>query len=222
MVETENAKEEQMQDTSMAEVQQDKTEPKKAEEKKHEAAEKTESKPEPKKTATDLKNPMRNLRISKVTLNFGAGKNQQLLEKGVKLLKKVSGVDPVTTVTQKRIPNWDLRPGLAIGAKITLRGKRAEEVLVQVLTAKEDGLTMKNFDNYGNLSFGVPEYIEMQGIKYDPEIGILGFEVSATIERPGFRITKRRIRTAKVPQKHRVTKEESVKFISEKFGVKIE
>ena len=232
MTETEIAQEEKMQDTSKAQAKETPDQPKaeakqeqKAEEKpkqEEEASEKKTEKPTAKKPLKNNDNPMRKLRISKVTLNFGAGKNQQLLEKGVKLLKKVSGVDPVTTVTQKRIPNWDLRPGLAIGAKITLRGKKAEDVMRQALTAKEDGLTEKNFDNYGNVSFGVPEYIEIEGVKYDPEIGILGFEISATIERPGFRISKRRLRAHKVPQKHRVTKEESISFIKEKFGVNVE
>jgi large subunit ribosomal protein L5 len=164
---------------------------------------------------------MRSLRISKVTLNFGAGKNPQLLERGMRLLEKVAGKPPVQTKTQKRIPNWNLRPGLPIGAKITLRGKRAEEVLATILTAKHDGLTTRNFDKNGNLSFGVPEYVEISGMKYDPEIGMLGFEASVTIERPGFRIKRRRIFPKHIPASHQVTKEESIAFVTEKYGITV-
>ena len=166
-------------------------------------------------------NPMRSLRISKLTLNFGAGKNPQLLERGMLLLEKVAGVPPVQTKTQKRIPNWNLRPGLPIGAKITVRGKRAEELLAKLLTAKHEGLSVRNFDENGNLSFGVPEYIEISGMKYDPEIGMLGFEASVTIERPGYRIKRRRLFPRKIPTQHQVTKEDSIAFVTEKYGIAV-
>ncbi len=174
------------------------------------------------KEKTEKQNVMRNLKLTKVTLNFGAGKNPQLLERGMLLLKKITGKDPVQTITQKRIPSWSLRPGLPIGAKITLRGEEAERILKQLLTAKENTLKESNFDNEGNFSFGIHEYIEIQGIKYDPDIGMLGLEVAATIERPGFRIKKRRMKKRKVPKKHRVTKEEAINFVKEKFGVEIQ
>jgi large subunit ribosomal protein L5 len=171
------------------------------------------------KTVTE--NPMREIRISKVTLNFGAGKDQQLLEKGTRLLEKVSGKAPVQIKTNKRIPGWGLRPGLPIGAKITIRGKAAEELIKKTLTAKENRLTTKNFDNNGNVSFGVPEYIEITGMKYDPDIGMLGFEIAITIERPGFRVKTRRIRNSVISNKHKITKEESIEFMKQKFGVRI-
>ena len=166
-------------------------------------------------------NPMRALRISKITLNFGAGKNPQLLERGMLLLEKVAGKPPVQTKTQKRIPNWNLRPGLPIGAKITLRGKKAEDVLRTLLTAKHDGLSTRNFDANGNVSFGIPEYIEISGMKYDPEIGMLGFEVSVTIERPGFRIKRRRLFPTGIPTTHQVTKDESIAFMTETYGITV-
>ncbi len=58
---------------------------------------------------------MRTIKIEKLTLNIGAGKNQDKLDKGVILLKYLTGMNPVKTVTQKRIPGWGLRPGLHIG-----------------------------------------------------------------------------------------------------------
>ena len=54
-------------------------------------------------------NSMRQLRVAKVTLNIGAGKSTEKLEKGLKLLKAVTGIPPVKTFTNKRIPSWGLR-----------------------------------------------------------------------------------------------------------------
>ena len=78
-------------------------------------------------------NPMKNIRIEKVTLNIGAGKDQAKLEKGLLLLSSITGLKPVKTFAKKRIPEWGLRPGLPIGCKITLRKKKAEEIFCIIL-----------------------------------------------------------------------------------------
>src|SRR3989344_4616619 len=119
-------------------------------------------------------NPMTRVRIEKVTLNIGAGKDSAKLEKGMKLLKIITNKTPVKTVTQKRIPGWGIRPGLPIGCKVTLRGKKAIEILQRLFYAKENTLNEKQFDDNGNVSFGIPEYIDIKDIKYDPEIGVTG------------------------------------------------
>ena len=142
---------------------------------------------------------MRKIRVEKVTLNIGAGKDEEKMKKGKKLLKMVTGIEPVNTFTSKRIPGWGLRPGLAIGCKITLRHDKAIEVLKKLLEAKDNILSLNNFDERGNLSFGIAEYIDIPGMKYDPEIKIMGLEVAVTLERPGFRIKKRRIQKKTLP-----------------------
>ena len=112
-------------------------------------------------------NPMQEIKISKITLNIGAGKNEDLLKKGIKLLQKLSPLKPVKTITKKRIPGWGLRPGLAIGCKVTVRDG-AKELIQRLLVAKENKLTVKNFDSQGNFSFGIAEYIDIEGLTYDP------------------------------------------------------
>ncbi len=166
-------------------------------------------------------NVSRNIRIEKVTLNIGAGKNTALLDKGVKLLKNITGIEPVKTITQKRIPAWGLRPGLPIGCKITLRRKQAQEVLARLLQAKNNVLVEKQFDDNGNVAFGIHEYIDIPSVKYDPEIGIIGFEVCITLERPGFRIKKRKIQTKKIPLRHKITRNDAMEFMRQAFKVKI-
>jgi len=165
-------------------------------------------------------NKMKTIRVEKVTLNFGAGKDQALLEKGVKLIKHVTGISPVKTITQKRIQEWGLRPGLPIGCKLTLRGPRAIEVLGQLLESKEKILKERQFDTMGNLSFGIPEYIDIEGLEYDPDLKIIGLEVAVTLERPGYRVKRRRINTRSVGKKHQVTKEEAIAFVQSK-GIKV-
>ena len=117
---------------------------------------------------------MKQIRIEKVTFNIGAGKDQKVLEKGVKLIKNVSGIEPVKTKTMKRLQAWGLRPGLPIGAKITLRKEEALKMIPRILYAKDDKLAESCFDNYGNISFGILEYVDIKDAKYDPEIGMMG------------------------------------------------
>jgi large subunit ribosomal protein L5 len=164
-------------------------------------------------------NPMKTIRIEKVTLNIGAGKDQDRLEKARLLLKHITGIEPVKTVTNKRIPAWGLRPGLPIGCKITLRKKEAYDLLKRLLEAKDNKLRDSQFDVSGNIAFGIHEYIDIPGVKYDPKIGMLGLEVCVTLERPGYRIKKRRLRPAKVPKDHSLTKEGALEFMKKEFSV---
>lgn len=165
---------------------------------------------------------MRQIRIEKLTLNIGAGKDQTVLEKGMKLLKNITGVDPVKTITNKRLAGWGLRPGLPIGCKLTLRDEAAKEILVRTLDAKSNVLSPRQFDENGNVSFGIQEYIDIKGAQYDPELGIMGLQVCVTLERPGFRIKKRRIQAKKIPKKHKISKEESMEFMKKNFNINID
>jgi len=166
-------------------------------------------------------NKMKEIRIGKVTLNIGVGEPGDKLEKAVLLLKEISGSKPIKTKTMKRIPTWSIRPKLDIGTKVTLRGEKAEELLKRLFKATNNRILIKKFDNNGNFSFGIGEYINIPGIEYKPEIGIIGLEVAVTLERPGFRIKKRVLKKSKVGIKHRITKEQSMEFIKNKFNIEI-
>jgi len=167
-------------------------------------------------------NLMKTIKVEKITLNMGTGKDQGVLEKGLKLLKTLTKVTPVKTITQKRIQEWGVRPGLAIGCKTTLRKTPAEELLVRLLEAKEKHLKKSQFDAFGNISFGIHEYIDIPGSEYDPDIGIMGLEVCITLQRPGFRIKKRKIQKRKIPKTHQITKEEAIEFMKNKYNVVVE
>lgn len=164
-------------------------------------------------------NPMQKIKIAKITLNIGSGKNEELLKKGLILLQKLTPQKPVKTITNKRIPGWGLRPGLAIGCKVTVR-KDTDKLLKRLLAAKEMVLQERNFDQQGNLSFGIPEYIDIEGLEYDPELKIIGLEVAVTLERLGFSVKRRKIRPASLGKAQQITKEDAIAFIKD-FGVEV-
>lgn len=165
---------------------------------------------------------MQNIRIGKLTLNIGAGTDQKMLEKGTKLLKNLTGTDPVKTVSSKRIPSWGVRPGLPLGCKLTLRGKSAEELLKRLLKAKDNKLNKKCFDNNGNVSFGIHEYIDVPDLNYDSDIGIMGFQVCVSLSKPGYRIKYRKKLRRKPGKNHKISQEDGAKFFKEKFNVTME
>jgi len=171
--------------------------------------------------STSKDNPMKEIKITKITLNIGSGKDQDLLKKGLKLLKKLSPLTPVKTTAKKRIPTWGLRVGLPIACKVTVR-KDAEKLLKRLLVARDNTLPNKSFADNGNFSFGVPEYIDIEGLEYDPDLKIMGLEVAVTLERPGFRIKNRKVTPRKVGKNHLIGKEESIKFMENKFGITVE
>ena len=94
-------------------------------------------------------------------------------------------------------------------------------MLKKLLEAKDNQINDKAFDNEGNFSFGIKEHIDIPGVKYDPKIGILGLEVSTSLARPGFGIKLRSKHKARIGKNHRITKDDAIKFYTEKFEVKI-
>lgn len=164
-------------------------------------------------------NPMRKIVVEKVTLNCGCGTDHSRLEKSVKLLQIISGKKPIQTKTNLRVANWGLRKGLPIGTKVTLRGKAANEIIPRLLYALDNQLGENNFDTNGNISFGIRECIDIQGVEYDPKIGIIGLQVTITLARPGFRVKRRAIATGKLGAHHKITKTEAMQFAKDELKV---
>ena len=165
---------------------------------------------------------MKNIGIEKITLNIGVGGPGDNMEKATKLLKTLTGLEPKKTSSPKRIPSWGVRPGLAIACKVTVRGKeKCKKLLDRLLYANHHKIAARKFDQQGNFSFGVEEYINIKDLEYDPSIGIIGLEAAVTLTRPGFRVKKRKLQAAKVGQKHRISKEEAIKYIQEEFKAEV-
>ncbi|MFH1978510.1 MAG: 50S ribosomal protein L5 [Candidatus Aenigmatarchaeota archaeon] len=165
-------------------------------------------------------NPMRQIRIEKVTVNMGAGEAGAKLDNSVKLIEKLTGAKIVITKTHKRTTFGGPKKK-PIGAKTTLRGKKAEEFLELMLKAVENKLRKKQFDVNGNFSFGIKEYIDIPGVKYDPDIGIMGMDICVTLQRPGYRVKNRKINQRKIGMKHNIKKEDSMEFMKTRFKVEV-
>ena len=167
-------------------------------------------------------NPMREIRIEKVCLNIGCGGDLEKIERAEKLLKKLTGREKVLITKSKKRSTFGIAKGKPVGVKVTLRKKEAVEFLKKALAAVDNKIKESNFDEEGNFSFGVKEYIDLPGVKYDPSIGMLGFDVCVTLERPGFRIKRRRKEKRKIPKAHKIKREEAIEWVKKNFGVEVE
>jgi large subunit ribosomal protein L5 len=172
-------------------------------------------------TETVKENPMRTIKLAKVTVHIGVGKSGEMLEKARKVLQDLTGQKPCTRKAKRTLKDFGIREGEPISCLTTLRGESANAFLKRGFEAISNSLKKSCFDENGNFAFGVKEHIEIPGTKYQPELGIFGMDIIGTLERPGFRVKRRRIRPAKIGKAHRVTREDAVKFVSEKFGVQV-
>jgi large subunit ribosomal protein L5 len=165
-------------------------------------------------------NPMRAIRIDKVTLNIGCGDDKVRIEKAKRLLEMLTGGKPTITHSRTR-STFGVVKGKPIGVKVTLRKKPAEDFLIKSIGAMEKKIRMGQIDSDGNLNIGVREYIDLPGIKYSHDVGMLGLGVCVSLERPGFRIKKRRIQQRIIPKNHRLTKEEVADWLKSRYGVNV-
>jgi large subunit ribosomal protein L5 len=133
------------------------------------------------------KNEMQVPRVRAVVLNVGMGKatqNAKLLDSAVQELTLISGQRPIVTRARKAIANFKLRKGLAIGAKVTLRGRRMYEFLDRLMTMALPrirdfkGISPKAFDGRGNYTLGLREQLIFPEIKYDQVQSIHGMDIT--------------------------------------------
>ncbi len=168
----------------------------------------------------NTQNPMRRIVIDKITLNIGVGHSGEDLENAKTLLERLSGRHAVETLAKVRNPVFKIKKGDPIGAKTTLRGAEALEFVKKALHVRAFKLPKRSFDKEGHFSFGVPEYIEFPGAKYDPKIGIIGFDVCVTLRRlGGARVSRRRYARSDIGKAHRISKADAQEFATASLGL---
>ena len=161
-------------------------------------------------------------RITKVTVNIGVGEGGNRLQTAEKVLELVTGSSPIRTISKKTNRELGTREGAPIGCKVTMRDKDLiATFLKDAFWVRENTLPAWNFDNQGNLSFGVSDYTDFPQQKYDPDIGIFGMDINVVLERPGHRVSRRRRRAHRVAINHRVTRDECMEYFSQQFGLTI-
>lgn len=115
-------------------------------------------------------------RLVKIVVNMGVGKaiqDKKYLEEALDVLKQITGQKPLTTLSRKAISNFKLRENLAIGAKVTLRGRRMYEFLDRLVSLALPrvrdfrGLEPNAFDGRGNYNLGLTEQMAFPEINPD-------------------------------------------------------
>jgi large subunit ribosomal protein L5 len=136
-----------------------------------------------------LKNVMEVPRISKITINMGVGEavaDKKIMDNAVADLTKITGQKPLVTRARKSVATFKVRDGLAIGAKVTLRGARMYEFLDRLVSIAMPrirdfrGVSARSFDGRGNYNFGVKEQIIFPEIAYDQIDAIRGMDITIT------------------------------------------
>jgi large subunit ribosomal protein L5 len=141
------------------------------------------------KADLELANPMQVPKISKITINMGVGEavaDRKIMDAAVADLTKITGQKPLICKSKKSIASFKLREGLAIGAKVTLRGARMYEFLDRLISIAMPrirdfrGISPRGFDGRGNYSLGVKEQIIFPEIQYDQIDQIRGMDITIT------------------------------------------
>jgi large subunit ribosomal protein L5 len=136
-----------------------------------------------------IENAMQVPRISKITINMGVGEavaDRKVMDAAVTDLTKITGQKPLVTKSRKAIASFKLRAGLAVGAKVTLRGARMYEFLDRLINIAMPrirdfrGVSARSFDGQGNYSLGVKEQIIFPEIQYDQVDQIRGMDITIT------------------------------------------
>ncbi|MBP9691214.1 50S ribosomal protein L5 [Candidatus Woesebacteria bacterium] len=125
--------------------------------------------------------------VKKIVVNVGAGEavvNKKVIEKIQEQIELITGQKTVVTKARKSIAAYKIRKGLAIGVKVTLRGKKMyaflEKLFKIVLPRLRDfrGIAHTAVDQHGNLNLGFTEQTIFPEIEYDKVDKLRGLEVT--------------------------------------------
>ena len=134
----------------------------------------------------EYKSVMQIPKLEKIVINVGCGEareNSKALDAVVSDLKQITGQAPIICKAKKSVANFKLREGMAIGAKVTLRGDRMYEFLDRLfnlaLPRVRDfrGINPNSFDGRGNYSMGIKEQLIFPEIDYDKIDKVRGMDI---------------------------------------------
>jgi large subunit ribosomal protein L5 len=126
-------------------------------------------------------------RLEKIVVNMGVGEavvDSKQLDKAVEDLRVITGQQPRINRAKKSIASFKLRAGMAVGAKVTLRGDRMWEFFDRLLSTAIPrirdfrGLPLSSFDGRGNYSMGVTEQLIFPEVDYDKVDRTRGMDIT--------------------------------------------
>ena len=165
---------------------------------------------------------MRDIIIGKLIINITTGASGEPLEKAKTVLRNMVEQQPCERRAKQTIRTWSIRKGEPISCLVTLRGTKAEDFLKRGFTAVRNRISPRSFDRDGNFAFGIKEHIDIPGERYNPNLGIIGMDVIVNLERPGYRVKRKRRARSRIGHTHRVTRDEAMEFVKSKYGVEVE
>lgn len=163
--------------------------------------------------------PARALRVVKIVVNTGVGESGETRTKAERVLQMVTHQKPVATRSRSTNREFGIREGQEIGAKVTLRGAKAVEFLGRALDTRDRVLDPDSIDRRGGFSFGIPDYTDFAGMKYDPEIGVRGMDITVEIGRAGWRVRDRAVGPRPIPRAAWISPDETRAFLAAQFKV---
>lgn len=134
-----------------------------------------------------FENPMEIPRLEKIVLNVGLGnasEEPKMLQSVVEELALITGQKPVVTRARKSISNFNLREGMPVGVKVTLRGARMYQFMDRYVSTAIPrvrdfrGLNSRAFDGRGNYTVGVREQMIFPEIDYDEIVRVHGMDIT--------------------------------------------
>jgi large subunit ribosomal protein L5 len=167
------------------------------------------------------KNPNIKPRLDKVVVNLSVGQAGETLQKAAQVLEEMCGQKPSLVGAKKSIKEFNIRKGEKIAAVVTLRGDKAADLIRRAMVEHDFKILKRSFDSMGNVSWGVKEHINIPGLKYNPDVGIFGFEITCKVVRPGQRVRVRKVRSSRISKKQYVTKAEAILFMEDNFKAEV-
>jgi large subunit ribosomal protein L5 len=166
-------------------------------------------------------NPMKRVRIAKAVINISVGKSGEPLQRAMRVLEDITEHKPCQRKAKQSIRNFGISRKEPISCIVTLRGLDAITFLKRALEAVNNRISHSSFDRQGNFAFGIREHIDIPGTTYIPELGIVGMDVCVSLEKPGYRVKRRRIKRSNINHRHVVTPEEGRSFVKNFLGVEL-
>ena len=166
----------------------------------------------------EISHRMKKISVDKVVINIAVGKSGEPLERAKRALQELTGQVPSVRGAKKNYRDFGIHKGEPIAADCDLKKRNCARLPEEDYCSKANTFPASSFDNMGNISVGIHEHIDIPGTKYNPEIGIVGMNVSVALVRPGYRIARKRNK-GKVGKKHRITKDDSIAFFQKEYGV---